>query len=466
MAIKNVVKLSELEFLNRIDGELYNPILKVSHNLLLDCGYPIKRLRDICIIKSGTTPIDRDDSLREGPILFKTTDIRNSVLDPYSNYYHINEVIYERMSSTKLVLNDVLLNIVGATLDVIGRSAFTSNFFEKANITQAMVLLRIKNSIKPGYLFSYLNTKYAQDQIKRYARPTGQYNLNLTEVGHIVIPIINIADQESIQNIVKHSGFLLNKSSDFYKQATDLLEQKLSLDSIEIINKNNYITSNSICVNERIIDPKFHNPKYAQLSNHLKQNFETVELRKIADVEYGYMPMQDYETDPNKGVPLIRVTNITQQIEIKMDDLKYIPNWVKIPTKKYVEKGDILVVQCGDTTGKVGYIYEDVKNHLFPSFCFSVKVKDSRINSLYLAALLKTKMMQILFDQTVMINTVRPNTTKPRFERLTIPILNEKLQKTVSDLLIQSNKDKKESQRLLEEAKTRVEQLIEEAANK
>ena len=147
-----------------------------------------------------------------------------------------------------------------------------------------------------------------------------------------------------------------------------------------------------------------------------------------------------------------------------MADLQYIPNWVQIPRKKYVEKGDILMVQLGDTTGKVGYIFEDVKNHLFPSFCLSVKVKDDRINSLFLSALLKSRLIQILFDKTVLINTVRPNTTKPRFEKLLIPVFDMDFQLKTASLLEKSFIAKKEAKSLLEQAKNRVEELIETAS--
>ena len=73
--------------------------------------------------------------------------------------------------------------------------------------------------------------------------------------------------------------------------------------------------------------------------------------------------------------------------------------------------------------------------------------------------------MQILFDQTVMINTVRPNTTKPRFEKITIPIIDMQFQLKIAEMLVNSNNAKKQSQKLLADAKARVEQLIEEAAN-
>ena len=71
--------------------------------------------------------------------------------------------------------------------------------------------------------------------------------------------------------------------------------------------------------------------------------------------------------------------------------------------------------------------------------------------------------MQTLFDQTVMINTVRPNTTKPRFEKMYIPILRSYIQSEVNNLLMKSYELRKESKNLLEQAKTEIETLIENA---
>ena len=74
-------------------------------------------LGDCAIIRSGTTPPDRDDGLEQGVILLKTVDIQNKVLltQDESSFYRVSPEIAARMEKTKLVPNDVLINIVGAT---------------------------------------------------------------------------------------------------------------------------------------------------------------------------------------------------------------------------------------------------------------------------------------------------------------------------------------------------------------
>ena len=280
MAIIDSIKLSQFEFVNRIDAELYNPIYKKSFNELLNSHLKLYKLKELCVIRSGSTPSDRDDNLSNGPILLKTTDIRNNVICPYGDFYHISQMIFDRMRSTKLSDNDVLFNIVGATLDVIGRSGFILNFI-KANITQAMVLLRCKNNkIRPGYLFAYLNTYYAQDQVKRYARPTGQYNLNLKEVGHIAIPLLETIYQKEIESYVLNASQELNQSFELYTQAQQLLDQELGLGKLKFEKPVGYKVRFSEVVSSNRLDAQHFQFKFKQLITQIKK----YNLKHIRDI--------------------------------------------------------------------------------------------------------------------------------------------------------------------------------------
>jgi hypothetical protein len=65
MPLTFVISSSDLEFVNRLDAELYRPHLKESYNHLIGSRIPLSRLRKLCLIRSGTTPTDRDDDLKE-----------------------------------------------------------------------------------------------------------------------------------------------------------------------------------------------------------------------------------------------------------------------------------------------------------------------------------------------------------------------------------------------------------------
>lgn len=370
----------------------------------------------------------------------------------------VTEEFFKQSSRGKVQKDDILITSTG--VGTLGRTSIW--FYDENAFCDGHITILRDGVVDPYFITAFLNSKYGLIQFDQNFRgSSGQIEIYPYDISKFVIPECLFPYQEEIGEKVRRAFELQSISKELYQEAMRSLGESLALNSFDYNKNNHFIASYSTCVSERIIDSKFHNPKFKQITDFLSSKFDTIELRKIAAIEYGYMPMQDYETNPERGIPLIRVTNITQELEIKLDDLKYIPNWVKVPAKKFVEQGDILIVQCGDTTGKVGYIYEEVSNHLFPSFCFSIKVNDARINSLFLAALLKTELMQDLFDQTVMINTVRPNTTKPRFEKMLIPIFDMSYQLEISNLLIRSNQAKKESKELLKQARKQVEELIE-----
>lgn len=461
MAIKTTVRLSELEFGNRIDGELYNPSLKMTFQKLFKSNFQLKKLRQTCIIKSGTTPRDRDDNLDSGPILFKTTDIRNSVLNPFGNYYHINTSIHDRMSTTKLSANDVLLNIVGASLDVIGRSGIILHYFEEANITQAMVLLRIKKELTPGYLFTFLNTKFAQDQIKRYARPTGQFNLNLNEVGHILIPILSQEIQIEVHKLILKSGELQYLSQSLYKQASDLLIKSLGLDKIIFQNPKSYTATFSEVISNSRNDADFFQTKYRQLEIHISK-VQSVALATICTFLKGYeVGTSAYTT---KGPTFLRVSNLTKEGFKFGNSDKHISLNTFTTLKLFQPKiGDILLTKDG-TIGTCYVVDENVEG-IISSGIMNLKLTDYSVPKEYLALVINSKICKMQAEREcsgALITHWKPE----QIRKLRIPILDKEVMGEIADLVSQSKFARKKSVQLLGDAKARVEQLIEEAANK
>ncbi|MCD6366734.1 MAG: hypothetical protein J7L46_04255, partial [Bacteroidales bacterium] len=312
-----------------------------------------------CIIRSGSTPADRNNNLKSGTILFKTTDIRNKPLID-NEYYYISNFIHQRMKKTSIHKKDILLNIVGATLDVIGRSAFINKLLDKneGNITQAMVLLRLTNEkILPGYLFSYLNTRFAQDQMKRYARPTGQYNLNLAEIGLIIIPKLPIKDQTTIEKLILLSEKKLFTSQDLYTQAKQLLEQELGLDKLKFKKPVGYEASFSEVVNNNRADAEFYHIQFepiintalnykngwlplCKVSNYITPNIDVQKFdKKFAYIEIGDVNISDGTYDFNK----IHSNNLPANAKIKL------------------RGGEIIISQVRPTRGAIA-IVDDALN--------------------------------------------------------------------------------------------------------
>ncbi|HRF71459.1 MAG TPA: restriction endonuclease subunit S [Accumulibacter sp.] len=457
MAIVTTVPASALEFGNRIDAELYRPSLRRSFEKIFRTGLPVKHLRQVCMIRSGTTPPDRVDGLTAGPILFKTTDIRNGVIPPKSDYYRITDDVHRRMTKTKLEDRDVLLNIVGATLDVIGRSAFVSRLDDEANITQAMVFLRCQTpDVLPGFLFAYLNTKYGQDQIARYARPTGQYNLNLQEVGHLCIPLLPVREQQAIEQLVLSARDLQNISTATYAKAEQDLESALGLDNLTFQRRVGYIARFSDVGLLRRADAEFFNPELRYFQDELSKRLPLKLLPEVADVLKFSNP-----TYGTIGVPIITQKHLSNIAPSGYgDDLLALTSWTTKNPAAVLRKFDLLYYSVGAYLGKTNqWLANDEAVHA--SFITMLRCHTENYSG-YLQVLLNSQ-YGVLQSKCFQSGTSQPYIYPKDIRRFLIPDASRSIRSMIHNLVIESYEKSRESKLLLEQAKARVEQIIEAA---
>lgn len=455
MAVITTVSTSALEFGNRIDAELYKPSLRTSFNALFQAGFALERLRRVCTIRSGTTPPDRVDGLKGGAILFKTTDIRNGIISPSGDYYRISHEIHKRMEKTALHDRDVLLNIVGATLEVIGRSAFIVGLTDKANITQAMVLLRTRNGdVLPGYLFAYLNTRFGQDQVARYARPTGQYNLNLNEVGHILIPLLPVNQQQAIETLITSAAKLQVDSAKHSEQAQQLLDSALGLKGTTFKNPVAYAASLSEIESSRRFDSEHYFPSFRAFRDGLPGGIQLSPLsHHISFCKRGMQPSYS-----KTGLPVINSKHV-QPNKVMLDaNRRARPN--KDATLQ-VRSGDTLLNGTGrGTIGRAApYLEEDqavADNHV-------TIMRSKSLDPAYLSLYLNSQAGQMQVEMHQRGSSGQLELYPLDIRKFLVWAAPDSFQLEIRRLHDLAALAERESDTLLAQAKARVEQLIEEA---
>lgn len=263
-------------------------------------------LENIAKIKSGTTPKERDETLKTGVVLLKTNDIRNNILlDKGDDYFYISEATNNEMLSSQIESNDILINIVGATTEVVGRVSFVPQNFKKANITQAMSFIRLTDSkYSPFFVFIFLQTKYGLKQTRRIARPTGQYNINNIELGSYKVPSVSDTFQSKIESLVKSAHAKLEESKSLYSQAEDLLLGELGLKDWQPKNTLHTTKKFSDFAQSGRLDAEYYQPKYDEIekaiksykggydivSNLFNQNLDVCDYKKT---EYNYIEIGD-----------------------------------------------------------------------------------------------------------------------------------------------------------------------------
>lgn len=219
-------------------------------------------------------------------------------------------------------------------------------------------------------------------------------------------------------------------------------------------------------IKDKRFDPYSNQPAFDWIDEALTKSKHKVKLLKdiVEYLDYGLMPTQDYAIDSSAGLPMIRVTNITPEGDIDMTDTKYIKFDTPRLKEKLVKENDILLVQCGNTTGKVGIITKEYEGYTFGSFMFCIRAKKDIVDPYYLYLVLGSQLVQQQIWQNINISTVRPNTCKPVTEGLKIPIpplpVQQEIVKEVKCLREKAKKLKEEAKETLATAQEKVERII------
>ncbi len=448
------INLSKLER-DRIDAEFYSLDYLENEKALNELS--TARLSDICQIKSGATPRDRDDNLTDGVILLKTTDIRNKPLSDNLDYYHISEEINQRMKSTELQEGDVLINIVGATLGVIGRISVVPKSFPKANITQAMALIRTANKTKflSGYVFTFLLSQYGNLQAKRLARPTGQYNLNLQEVSTIKIVTASLKIQNEVEKLILKYLDTTSTLERLYSQAEQLLLADLNLTDYTPIDTNTSTRDLVDCLADDRFDAEYWQPKYDEIEIKTS-GIPQVPLSEIVTIKKGIeIGSEAYEEE---GENFVRVADFSifgiEAVEKKLS----VELFESLKDNYRPKKGEVLFTKDG-TIGISYALNEDIEAIVSGAF-LRFKPND-KINNNYLALVLNSMYCKAQIERMsggAIIAHLKPDSAM----QIKIPMLARARQDELANMVLEAFKMRKEAHDLLEKAKRAVEISIEQ----
>ena len=318
-----------------------------------------RQLREISkSIFSGITPKSGGDSYTDeqnGVRFIRSGEITDDgVVAGRSEVFLKTEVHNGIMRGSQLKENDLLIAIVGATIGKVG--VYTHD--EPANINQAIAAVRLDDRlIIPEYAALFLMISIGQAQLDFLKRPVARANINLEEIGDILIPVLPMEKQ---QKLVDKMQAARESRKQKLAQAEELLDgmdkfifKKLDIRTQTLEGKDIFAVRLKDFFNNRI-DAKYHSPKYHQLSSALSNcPHPLIPIGVISpEIAGGATPTRSetalYAT---KGIKFLRILNICPN-EINLKDVKYIHNSVHdgILSRSKLSVDDILMT----ITGRVG----------------------------------------------------------------------------------------------------------------
>lgn len=373
----------------------------------------------------------------------------------------VSTIEFERLSRYVLRRNDLVITLKHATK--IGRTWIVEDD-EPRIFSRNVGLLRLKDDspIIPSVLLLYLWTKQGQLLLDRCATggTTGQITLPMSELRRLPIPPISEDNQTAIDSLFWRSRRSIDKSIESYIQAQKLLESELRLDKLRFDKPVGYTAKFSELGLSQRADPEYFDPVAASIVARITE-FDHITLGSSFAVGNGFPWHSKKFLNNNSGEPVVRIRNI-KPTHIDIDELTSIDrDYARKVGFSKANKGEIVVGMDG-----LKYFYASVLEgdcYINQRVAHLKPLPNAKISSEYATFIINSRVGQAQLLRDMTIATTVGHITNRNISKLVIPYVSNEFHDKITSLIRTSISKRQESKQLLAQAKSRVEQLIEEA---
>jgi type I restriction enzyme S subunit len=453
MAIWNTIQLSDIHP-DRCDAEYFRKDYQDNLNSLENTGDTINLGKLFKYINRGTQPLYN----KKG-----TLKALRSVNVGFMNFNetrqeYVTEDFFAINTRGKVQKDDVLITSTG-----VGTLGRTSIWFKNENaFCDGHITILRNGKIDPYFITAFLNSKYGLKQYdQNYRGSSGQIEIYPYDISKFVIPECLFRHQMEIGNYLREGFELQTQSQTLYKQATALLEQELGLDKISFEKPKCYSVNFSDVILNKRADADFFNPDYETLKTHLK-TLNGKRLRNISFLNSGFAFSSKKYT--KSGKQIVRIQNISGDfLNLKRNPVYYEENELKTLRQFRISKGDTMMAMTGNTIGNCSLNTSEDELYLNQRV-LSITPDENYVTAEYLNLVLRNIVFKSFIEREL-VGGAQPNISLSFIGNQIIPIIDETSMKLITGYMKNHYDFLKQSQQLLAVAKSRVEQLIEEAAN-
>lgn len=447
----SVIFKSQIEGAHRLDAEYYQPEYLELEKLF--SSIQTKTIEEISksVISFGayslTSNIEWQDS---GVPYINVGDIHDGYID-FDKVKHISERVDEILNKSQVNNGQVLLTMAGT----IGNAAVVEKLSRHVNANQAIAKITPSDEISPYFLAAFLNSRYGRLQTNREIVSSVQANIFLGTIKKFLIPVFNPQIRENIGKSYEKFLEKLEKSKSLYSQAETLLLDELGLKDFQE-SENLFSVVNLLDVKSaKRFDSEFFNSPCNKISTQLKK-IKTTKLGDLVELTKGVE--SGAEAYQDAGKLFIRVSSVSKDGIIDKDQ-KYLSDDLYNEYKQDYQPqvGEILLTK--DATPGVACAVRKPIEGIIASGVMRLKLKE-KMSPEYLALVLNSIVGQAQAKRDAG-GSIIAHWKPEQIKNVVIPILPISIQEKIADLVVKSHKARKKAKELLEEAKLKVEEMIE-----
>lgn len=303
---------------------------------------------------SGTTPLSKGDAYcdrDEGiPFVRSGQVVGDGTVSLDHDVWLRPEIHNGLMKRSQLRRDDVLVAIVGATIGATG--IYDSD--DPANINQAIAAIRFRaDGVLPRFAVAWLQTAAGQGNLDYLKRPVARANINLEEIGEIVIPAPPLPKQRKLLAVLDAARAARREK---LTQADALLSglNGFVLDALGLtLPPTDGRTVYAVRLRDarQRFDPDYNSPRFRTLRAKIEHGrFPAQSVGSLFHpIVSGFAAGGDDQTDdPTLGVPHIRPLNITNTAELTFEGTKMVPRSAVAPGD-FLKKREVLFNNTNST---------------------------------------------------------------------------------------------------------------------
>lgn len=451
MAVWNETTTTEILSTRRIDAEFSQPHYVEAEKRTRCCR--VENLGKLGLFVPG--PFGSAFRVRNYDFQSPYRYIRGQDVKPFfildEDRRFIPEADFVRLKHYAVRTDDVMISVVGT----LGNVAVCTERETPAMFSCKSTLFRTCG-IDPYYLLAFLNSPSGRLCLLRRQRGAIQMGLNIEDLKTIPVPRLSGSDEAAIGQIVRRAHSLLNSAREKYHSSQQLLCAELGLDKWVFKKQKGYSSLCSELQKSRRADADFFNPELRELWKHISTRFELRGMSNFANVLKFSNP--DYG---DSGFPIVTQKHLEAiSPQGYGEDLRTTNGWQQRSPSAVLRLNDLLFYSVGAYLGKTN-IWLNSDKAVHASFITMLRCHDEA-DSGFLQVMLNSQ-YGILQSKCFQSGTSQQYIYPKDIRKFLIPVMPESFKREISVLIVESFEAEQESKRLLGDAKSRIEKLIEEA---
>ncbi len=355
---------------------------------------------------------------------------------------------------------DLIIAKGGNTLAKVG---LITDHYTKYALSRDIILVRT-NRLKEYnrfFLWLFLHSEYGQALLWRTASQTGQPHLTLPSINEIHLPKFDLKFEKIAERLYESSVLINEKSKLTYSQAENLLLETLGLadfqPSHEPVNVKSF--SESFGSSGRL-DAEYYQIKYEQVVERIKTTNHD-RLNNLVKIKKSIEPGSTHYSE--EGLPFVRVADY-DKFGLSTPDKYLADEFCKENAeliKKLKPKKETILFSKDGSVGTAYMLRKDA-DFITSGAILHLTVKNkNKIIPEYLTLALNSKLVQMQAERDAG-GSIILHWRVSEIENVVVPVIDFSKQIEIAGLVEESFKLKKQSERLLEVAKTAVEMAIEQ----